>query len=1011
MRSLGTKKIHARLVTSVGMLALTAGAALAQTASPQTVVAQNAPAQQTAAEAAETVVVSASRISIAGYTAPTPVSVIDSGQLQQAANNDIGETLRQLPMMGTSQSPVAATQGNAGNSGAVGISSINLRNLGVTRTLVLIDGEREVWAGVQYGVDLNTIPNAMIQRVDVVTGGASAAWGSDAVAGVVNLIIDKHYTGLKGSIDLQDNTYDTRRQYGFTVANGFDFDGDRAHFQWAFTYADAPNTTYMAQLKWFNNPALVANPAYNAATNPGVPQLIHMNNVGNSSTPGGIISSPATMTGIQFGPGGSVSNYTIPNCNFYSNANLPPYIASTTSKSNTSCFGGSTNQSNSPSQIGLASYPLLTETAFFYGDYKVAPNIKASAMLQYSKVGAVGSSLTIQTNAVVNTGNPFIPASVQSQMTALGAKTITVTSVGTSSTGGQPGGFIQAEPGVGPEQFLNAVGTPEEVTNREFYRGVFGLDGSIGDNWSWDTSYQHSETHLHEHYNSIEIVQNFANAVNAVNVTSANVGTSGLPIGSIACASTLTSPTNGCVPYNPFGTGVVTPAALNYIVDHNDFYLLNMEQDTFRAGMQGVLPWDFTGAGAPAVAFGYDYRKETMVSHADPFGAQGALGGGNFVPISAEYNIHEGYAEMDIPIIKNGFVDSLNGNMAGRITDYSTSGMVETWKLGLTSQINDDFRIRGTWSFDIRAPNLAELFNDIPASGGQVDYKNNVTEAVALSEAAGNPNLQPEKSITLSAGVVLTPHWVPGLTMSFDAYSIKVKNIIVSPSATFERTACQSGTPTPAGGSYCADWVYNPSFVNSSNVNGLQFLYVYPFNNGFLKTSGIDFNLDYAMDFLGGNLVWHLLGNYMDEETQTEFGVKTASGAQATYDYAGSLSGASLFAGVPKLKANLSATYTQGPWSGTVQSRFISSAHLVNGWTSGVQVDNNSVPAVAYLDLRGLYNWNENMTFYASVDNALNTPPPNIAGYSVSNNGLSTVNPSIYDVLGRMYHAGLRFNY
>ena len=155
------------------------------------------------------------------------MSVVDSGQLQQAANNDIGETLRQLPMMGTAQSPVAATQGNAGNSGAVGISSINLRNLGVTRTLVLIDGDREVWAGVQYGVDLNTIPSIMIQRVDVVTGGASAAWGSDAVAGVVNLIIDKNFTGLKGSVDLMDNNYDSRRQYGFSVANGFDFDSDR----------------------------------------------------------------------------------------------------------------------------------------------------------------------------------------------------------------------------------------------------------------------------------------------------------------------------------------------------------------------------------------------------------------------------------------------------------------------------------------------------------------------------------------------------------------------------------------------------------------------------------------------------------------------------------------------------------------------------------------------------------------------------------------------------------------
>jgi iron complex outermembrane recepter protein len=347
--------------------------------------------------------------------------------------------------------------------------------------------------------------------------------------------------------------------------------------------------------------------------------------------------------------------------------------------------------------------------------------------------------------------------------------------------------------------------------------------------------------------------------------------------------------------------------------------------------------------------------------------------------------------------------------------------------MGLTSQINDDFRLRSTWSFDIRAPDLAELFNDIPASGGQVDYKNNITEAVALSEAHGNANLFPETATTISAGVVLTPHWVPGLTMSFDVYSINVKNIVVTPSAAFEKTACQSGSPTPNGTpsnpagfngtggvatGYCADWTYNPALVNSSNVNGLQFLYTYPFNNGYLKTSGIDFNADYQMDFLEGNLAWHLAGNYMDEETETEFGVvNPATGHQAKYDFAGSLSGASQFAGVPKMHAILSTTYTQGPWSGTVQARYLGEAVLANGWTSGVQVDNNSVPAVGYLDLRASYNWNAALTLYAAVDNTLNTPPPNIARYSVSNNGLSTVNPSIYDVLGRMYHAGLRFNY
>jgi len=1020
MHSLRT--IRAHLVTSVGMLALTAGTALAQTA----------PAPQPSAENSETVVVSASRISIAGYTAPTPVSVIDSGQLQQAANADIGQTLRQLPMMGTAQSPQNGTQGNAGNSGAVGISSINLRNLGVTRTLVLVDGQREVWAGVQYGVDLNTIPNSLIQRVDVVTGGASAAWGSDAVAGVVNLVIDKNFTGFKASIDLQDTSSDIRRQYGFTVTHGFDLLGDRAHIEWAATFAHSPNTAYMAQLQWFNNPAQIANPAYNAVTNPNVPRNIIIRGAGNSSTPGGIISAatvnnaagtPSTaLNGIQFGPGGAISNFIAPACTYYTGTNLPPYQATTTSRTNTGCFGGSTNQSNSPSQIGLATYPLLTQTGFFHGSYKFTPDIQAGLTLQYSKVRAIGSSLTIQQNAVIQQDNAFLPSAIHDRMVALNLRNITVTSVGTASS---RGGFIQPIPGESVRQFQNSVGTPMEITNRQFYRAAFNLDGALGNDWSWNVTAQHSETHLHEHYTSIEITKNYANATDAVFAPAGNA--LGVPANTIVCRSSLANPSNGCVPLNPFGLNVLTQAAVDYVVDHNDYYFLNMQQDTAGASMQGVLPWDFLGAGTPSAALGVEYRKEAMVSDADPLGSIGALGGGNFVPVRGQYNIIEGFGELEIPLLKDGFVDNLSANMAGRMTSYSTSGLVETWKLGLTSQVNEDVRLRGTWSFDIRAPNLAELFNVIPASGGQVDYLTGSNVAVALSKAAGNTALQPEKAITWSVGAVLTPHWVPGLTMSFDWYSINVKDIIVAPSNAFQRTACLAGSTTPdgvvsvpgtqanpsSGTGYCANWIYNDALkIAGSNPNGLQFVVNFPYNNGYLTTSGLDFNADYTMDFMGGNLAWHFTGNYTDEETQTLFGViDPATGQQATYEYSGSMGGASLFTGVPKLHANLSATYTEGPWSGTVQSRYIGPANLTNGWTSGVQVDNNDIPQVAYLDLRASYRWNENIQLYATVDNALNTPPPQIVGYSPINNAYSTTNPSVYDVLGRMWHAGVRFSY
>src|ERR1700749_4395345 len=192
----------------------------------------------------EQVAVSASRIQIAGYQQPTPVSVVGAAQLLEAANADIGDTLRAMPSMGASATPEKGTNANAGNSGALGVSGINLRNLGATRTLVLFDGQRITSPVLTGGVDLSVIPTTVVQRVDVVTGGASAAWGSDAVSGVVNIIINKNYTGLKASIDLQDTGQDSRRSYGFTVTNGFDLLGGRSHVLWAVTYNNSPQTVF-----------------------------------------------------------------------------------------------------------------------------------------------------------------------------------------------------------------------------------------------------------------------------------------------------------------------------------------------------------------------------------------------------------------------------------------------------------------------------------------------------------------------------------------------------------------------------------------------------------------------------------------------------------------------------------------------------------------------------------------------------------------------------------------------
>ncbi|MGH6828587.1 MAG: TonB-dependent receptor plug domain-containing protein, partial [Rhizomicrobium sp.] len=226
--------------------------------------AQAAADQPANAESIETVVVSASRISIAGYTAPTPVTTVDAGQLTSAANLNLGETLRQLPAMGNVLTPEQGSDANASNSGALGISNVNLRNLGTNRDLVLFDGQRMVSPIVTGGADLSVIPISVVQRVDVVTGGASAAWGSDAVSGVVNLIIDKTLHGLKGSIDAGDRGWGASQNYGGTLTYGSDVFGGRGHFIIAGTYNDYPNTVFLGRAPWWKSVSLFNNPAWTA---------------------------------------------------------------------------------------------------------------------------------------------------------------------------------------------------------------------------------------------------------------------------------------------------------------------------------------------------------------------------------------------------------------------------------------------------------------------------------------------------------------------------------------------------------------------------------------------------------------------------------------------------------------------------------------------------------------------------------------------------------------------------
>jgi len=407
------------------------------------------------------------------------------------------------------------------------------------------------------------------------------------------------------------------------------------------------------------------------------------------------------------------------------------------------------------------------------------------------------------------------------------------------------------------------------------------------------------------------------------------------------------------------------------------------------------LPEEWSlGAGPIAMAFGAEYRQEGARVSADPTALAVGYSVGNFSAFSGHYSVAEGFGEVTVPILKDNIVQSLDFNTAGRITSYSTSGMVETWKLGATSQVNDDIRLRGTWSFDIRAPNLQELF----ASGFSIagTFRDPYTHQSAVngySLQGGNPLLKPEQSTTISGGVVLTPHWVEGLSLSADWYSIELKKAIATISTDVITAQCEKGVQL-----FCNQ----VSYITNSSGTYLQ-VATQPINANSQSVSGLDFQADYTTEFLSGALNLRAIGNYMDQQTQSAAGI--------TLDYAGAIGSDSSPRGIPKFRTTLSASYIEGPWQGTVQSRIIGSAKLNNSW-GPLDVDNNAIPAVAYLDLRGSYKWNDNIQFYGAIDNVINTPPPIPAASSAALNYYDqSTRDDIYDAIGRSFRIGVRVKY
>ncbi|WP_420847814.1 TonB-dependent receptor domain-containing protein [Novosphingobium kaempferiae] len=917
--------------------------------------AQGAPADE---EPVNDIVVTGSRIVGDGYSAPTPVAVLGEADIAAQAPANISDFVNQLPAIAGSGTS-GSSSGGLSNAGA-GINSIGLRGLGVGRTLVLVDGQRSVASTVGGTVDINTIPQDLVKRVEVITGGASAAYGSDAVGGVVNFILDTGYKGFKLGADTGISTYGDAFNYRFSGTAGFSLLDDRLHL--------LTNVSYFKQTReegidrdWNNGGYFqINNPAY-TATN-GQPQRYVGSGIGPAGyTAGGLITS-GPLRGTYFLGDGQTSQL-----NFGTLAS--PWMV------------GGDWQTTLDGHLGTNTLVPLDErlSAFQRIGFDVTPDIEIFGQFSYNRsVSASSYQQTPSTGVTIQRDNAYLLSQYPTVAADMAARALQSITIGTSNAG---------------------FPIPGSNIKREVYRGVIGAKGNLdlfSKPMAWDVYYQKGVTKARE-----ELTNTWNNARMALAQDAVFDGS-----GNIVCRSTLANPTNGCVPIDRLGTSGPSQAALDYIYmdGYQPLRHQTIKQDVAAATISGkafALP-----AGEVAFATGVEWRREQINGEVDPIHNSGWLYG-NFRVNQGKYDVYEGFLEVDVPVF-----DGMNINAAARGTHYSTSGWVGTWKVGANWQAIDALRFRGNISHDIRAPNLDELFAAGTARTNSVIIPTgaNAPQTGSLQfvqNAFGNRALKPEVADSWTLGAIFEPGFLPGFSLSFDYYQIKIKDAIGSITAQQTVDLCYEQGIT----SYCP----NIHFVNGQ----LSTIDLTPINFARQKTKGFDIEASYTTQVGPGTLRLHGQATHYIENVIDD-------GISFPIDYAGVLAGGTYAS--PNWVYRLSAFYDIDPVTFNLVARGFTDGVYGNDWiecsgdcpTSSAQyrtINDNSIDGAVYFDASVDFKFPAmgdgigHLTFI--VNNLLNKDPVLVGNGPDGNNvpAYAQTNRGRYDVIGRTFRVSAKIEF
>jgi len=1000
-------------------------------------------------QAGQDIVVTGTLIRGPNATSPVPVTSISGDQFFQTGRTSVGDVLNDLPSLQSTFSQSNSTR----FLGTEGLSLLDLRGLGTQRTLVLVNGRRHVAGDIlntATSVDVNTIPTDLIDRVDIVTGGDSAVYGSDAIAGVVNFVLKDHYSGVEMHAQGGTSTYGDASSYFISALAGQNFADGRGNIAIDLEYAHqgafyASERKHYAQVNTFETVdtdgaycdgtnAATCDPTVNQYGSDGNPDniFVHDWRSGTYSNGGTFLADCFTgrCTPYLFQPNGTLAPQT------GTPVGLDPYP---------DYLGGNGDNFRDGTQLGLR--PKLDRySANLIGHFDISTAFVPFIEATFSRTDSLGSaSGPFFTGAVGErfyTDNPYLSSQARSVIRDYYADYFEA--IGYPRSVGYD--YVDQN-GFGFYKNVVDLTNRQETARRDTYRAVFGVRGDFDTDWHYEVSANYGEFDERTRILGNVNLQRYFLAIDAVDQGQA---TTGVANGNIVCRAQVdpssASPYNSsayatshladdiaaCVPVDLFGSGHITDAARNYLLQNSEANG-KITQFDLRAILNGDSSDWFSLPGGPvAFALGAEYRRETNYYHQDDATSAG-ITFYNSIPTfdPPSFEVKEAFGELQIPFIKDTpFLQELTATLSARVSDYKGSaGTVWAYNGGLQWSPFHGLRLRGNYSRSVRAPNLSDLYTPLgqnyslisdPCSARNINQGSSTRaqnchddgvpagyDYVYTSSlpflSGGNPNLKVEKSDSYTLGGVYEPPFLPGLSISADYYNITVNNVITAPSAQDIINTCYDAASID--NQFCALFARYQGTGTGPNgeipgqilANSLQ---VVPLNYAKLKVSGIDFDVEYH----------HHIGNIGTLSVQGIYTLAMKNNSYLDPTDPNREEHDLQTLGLPKHAFNIDTALKTGPFTIDYKLRYLDKM-LTSSYedffnVQGRPAENQDAyspewyPATWYHDIRLGIDATEKFNFYLGVDNVFNTLPP----YGLTGAGFGS---GIYDNVGRTFYAGV----